>query len=251
MQGRKKYQRRQWIKDQYYYFGSKYKLNNVTEDFFYLDCYTGPDDALIAELKQQGRDEEAAQYVGSNWDLTITPYQDMYINASFGETAKSPIRARAGEPVEMTCPFTSMNNTRIYIYGASRLKALAGKAIKNTSDEIIGAEGLASLYVGVHSIEKTDKLQHLYMGTDKPTYRNSNFTKLTLNENSPILETLDIRNCGSLAGELKLGGCSNLRTVEAEGTNISLVTLPASSQITTLHLPSTVTNLSLFAAYNL
>ena len=251
MQGRKKYQRRQWIKDQYYYFGSKYKLNNITEDFFYLDCYTGPDDALITELKQQGRNEEAAQYVGSNWDLTITPYQDMYINASFGETAKSPIRAHAGEPIEMTCPFTSMNNTRIYIYGASRLKALAGKAIKNESDEIIGAEGLASLYIGVHSIEKTDKLQHLYMGTDKPTYRNANFTKLTLNENSPILETLDIRNCGSLAGELKLGGCNNLRTIEAEGTNISLITLPSSSQITTLHIPSTVTNLALFSAYNL
>ena len=251
MQGRKKYQRRQWIKDQYYYFGSKYKLNNITEDFFYLDCYTGPDDALITELKQQGRDEEAAKYVGSNWDLTITPYQDMYINASFGETAKSPVRARAGEPIEMTCPFTSMNNTRIYIYGASRLKTLAGKAIKNEFNEIIGAEGLASLYIGVHSIEKTDKLQHLYMGTDKTTYRNSNFTKLTLNESSPILETLDIRNCGSLAGELKLGGCNNLRTVEAEGTNISLITLPASSQIRTLHIPVTVTNLTLFSAYNL
>jgi hypothetical protein len=45
----------------------------------------------------------------------------MYINASFGETAKAPIRAKAGEPVEMTSPFTDMNNTRIYIYGASRI----------------------------------------------------------------------------------------------------------------------------------
>ena len=251
MQGRKKYQRRQWIKDQYYYFGSKYKLNNITEDFFYLDCYTGPDDALIAELKSQGRDEEAAQYVGSNWDLTITPYQDMYINASFGETAKSPVRAKAGEPVEMTCPFTSMSNTRIYIYGASRLKALAGKPIKDGQDNIIGAEGLASLYVGVNSIERTDKLQQLYFGTDKTTYRNANFTKLTLNENSPILEVLDIRNCGNLAGELKLGGCNNLTTLEAEGTNISLITLPSSSQITTLHLPSTITSLSLSSARKL
>jgi len=90
MQGRKKYQRRQWIRDQYYYFGSKYKLNNVTEDFFLLDCWTGPDDALIRSLKEAGNYEEAEKYVGSNWDITITPYQDMYINASFGETAKAP-----------------------------------------------------------------------------------------------------------------------------------------------------------------
>ena len=251
MQGRKKYQRRQWIRDQYYYFGSKYKLNNVTEDFFLLDCYTGPDDALIAELKAQGRNDEAAQYVGSNWDITITPYQDMYINASFGETAKAPVRAKAGQPVEMTCPFTSMNNTRIYIYGASRLSALAGKAIRNGNDEIIGAEGLASLYVGNNRLQRTAKLQHLYLGTDKPTYRNANLTNLALNENSPILETLDIRNCGDIAGELKLSGCNNLRTLEAEGTSINLVTLPASSQIETLHLPSSVTSLSLSAARKL
>jgi len=85
----------------------------------------------------------------------------MYISASFGETAKPPVRAYANEPVEMTCPFTSMNNTRIYIYGASRIKALGGKAIRNdisNPEKITGSEGLASLYIGVNSIEKTDKL---------------------------------------------------------------------------------------------
>ena len=90
-------------------------------DFCLLDCYTGPDDPLIADLKAQGRDEEAAQYVGSNWNITITPYQDMYLNANFGETAAAPVRAKAGKSYEFEGVFTSMSNSRIYIYGASRL----------------------------------------------------------------------------------------------------------------------------------
>ena len=252
MQGRKKYQRRQWIKDQYYYFGSKYKLGNVTEDFFLLDCYKGPDDSLIADLKAQGRDEEAALYVGSNWDITITPYQDMYINVLFGETAKTPVRAKAGQPVEMTSPFTDMNNTRIYIYGASRIQALAGKAIREDPSDptsaIIGAEGLASLYIGLNQLQRTAKLRNLNLGTDKPTYRNTNFNELKLNNNNPILETLNIKNCGSLVGELDLSHSDNLRVLEAEGTNITSVLLPSSSQITTLHLPSTITGLTLLSA---
>ena len=252
MQGRKKYQRRQWIKDQYYYFGSKYKLGNVTEDFFLLDCYKGPDDALIAELKAQGRDEEAAQYVGSNWDITITPYQDMYINASFGETAKAPVRAKAGQPVEMTSPFTDMNNTRIYIYGASRIQALAGKAIRedpnDSNSRIIGADGLAPLYLGLNQLQRTEKLRNLNLGTDKPTYRNTNFNELKLNKENPILETLNIKNCGSLVGELDLSKSDNLRVLEAEGTSYTNILLPSSSQITTLHLPSTIASLTLRSA---
>ena len=248
MQGRKKYQRRQWIKDQYYYFGSKYKLNNVMNDFFLLDCYTGPDDQLIADLKAQGRDEEAAQYVGSNWNITITPYQDMYLNANFGETAAAPVRAKAGNSYEFEGVFTSMSNSRIYIYGASRLQALGGKAVYDINNNIIDYDGLASLYIGRNEFNKTDKLRKLKLGTDKPTYRNSNLIELTLPSNSPILEELDIRNCGGLAGEKDLSGCTNLRVLEAEGTNYSRILLPSSSQITTLHLPSTITGLTLQSA---
>jgi len=45
-----------------------------------------------------------------------------------------------------------MNNSRIYIYGASRISGLAGKAIRNSNNEIIGAKGLASLYFGYNRL---------------------------------------------------------------------------------------------------
>ena len=251
MQGRKKYQRRQWIKDQYYYFGSKYKLNNIMNDFFLMDCYTGPDDALIADLIAQGKTEEANQYVASNWNITITPYQNMYLNADFGETSSAPIRAIAGKPYEFVGIFPSMSNSRIYIYGASRLQALEGKAKREDPEDpekITGAEGLASLYIGRNEFQRTDKLRKLNLGSDKPTYRNTNFASLTLSVNSPVLEELNIKNCGSLTGEQNLSGCNNLRILEAEGTTLTNIILPSSSQITTLHLPSTITSLTLRSA---
>jgi len=43
------------------------------------------------------------------------------------------------------------------------------------------------------------------------------------------LETLDIRNCSYLTGELPLSGCNNLKTLEAVGTNLSLIDFPSSS----------------------
>lgn len=225
MQGRKKYQRRQWIKDQYYYFGSKYKLSNIMTDTLTLDCYTGPN---------------------ANWNITLVPYQNMYLNASFGETPYRPIYAKAGQAYEMEGVFTDMNNTRIYIYGASRLQALGGAAIYE-ENEIVGYNGLASLYIGANDFSKAKKLRHLKLGTDDASYSNTRFNSLVLS-NSPILETLDIKNCNGLAGELDLSNNNNLRVLEAEGTNYSLVTLPVSSQITTLHLPSTINNLTLSSA---
>jgi len=45
MQGRKKYQRRQWVRDQGIYFGSKYMLSNVRNNTIEMVCYT-PDAPL-------------------------------------------------------------------------------------------------------------------------------------------------------------------------------------------------------------
>ena len=234
MQGRKKYQRRQWIKDQGVYFGSKYKMLNVMDNQFDMVCYT-----------------IANQNVMANWDLTITPYQDMYINVEYAETPITPIRAKANVPVEIDCPFTSMNESRIRIYGADYIRALAGKPIKDEEGNIIGAESLASLYFRGNDFNHTNKLRELYIGSSDPTYNNSQFTTLNLNENSPILEVLDLQNCNGLSGTLDVSGCTSLKTVNVEGTSYSSVDLPSSTGIINLYLPETINRLVLTAAKNL
>ena len=233
MQGRKKYQRRQWIKDQGVYFGSKYMLSNMNNQFDMV-CYT-----------------IGGQNVLPNWDLTITPYQDMYINVEYGETAIRGRRAKAGVPIEVRCPFSSMNESRVRIYGADYIQALAGKPIKDGQGNIIGAESLASLYFRGNDFNHTNKLRELIIGSPDTTYNNSQFNTLNINPNSPILEVLDIQNCGGLTGTLSLNGSTALKRIEAQGTSLTSISLPSSTGIETLHLPSTVNNIILTSAKNL
>lgn len=236
MQGRKKYQRRQWTKDQDIYFGSKYMLPSVNGDFFEFSCYT-----------------PSSQAVNPNWNLTITPYQDMYINVSYAETFTNPIRAKAGVPYEVLNPMgsTAQNDSRIRVYGANHIQALEGQAIKNQSGEIIDAEGLASFYIKANNFENGKKLRKLILGTDNTSYSNGNFTTLNIANDYPILEILNIKNCGNLGGALDLSQSTALKIIEAQGTQISQVLLPGSTGITTLHLPETITKLELKSAKQL
>ena len=237
MQGRKKYQRRQWCKDQDVYFGSKYLLPNVFSDLFEFSCYN-----------------PGGMAVTPNWDLTITPYQDMYINISYAETFARPFRAKAGETYEFKSILNDMNDSRIRIYGANHIQALAGKAKRedpNDPDKITGAEGLASFYMKANNFQHTHKLRKLIIGTPNTAYENGNFTTLNITDDNPILEVLDIQNCNNLGGQLNLSNSTSIQRIEAQGTQITSVNLPPNTGIQVLHLPETINNITLYSAKSL
>jgi hypothetical protein len=191
------------------------------------------------------------QNVLPNWDLTITPYQDMYLNADYGETTIRGRRAKKNVPVEIKCPFNTMNESRVRVYGADYIRALAGKPIKDGEGKIVGSESLASFYFRGNDFSHTNKLRELYIGSDDPTYTNSQFTKLNISANNPILEVLDLQNCDGLAGSLDLHGSTALQRLEIQGTQFSSVVLPGSTGIEVLHLPETITSITLNAAKKL
>ena len=220
MQGRKKYQRRQWVKDQEVYFGSKYMLSNIATDTIEMVCYT-PGGAVAVQ---------------PDYNLVITPYQDMYINVAVGNgNLRNPVRAKGGIPVTIDCT-ANMNETRIYIYGGSYIQALSN---------------IAPMYIGANIFSNAKRLKSLNLGSDNPNYHNANLTTLTVNPNMPLLETLNIKNCDGLGGIINLSESNNLRVIEAAGTQITGVTLPPYTSITTLHLPSSVNTLNLNSAQKL
>ena len=110
--------------------------------------------------------------------------------------------------------------------------------------------GLAPMYPYSFTLNGLDHLKELDIGTNNSGYRNGNFTELPLtNEvNLPLLETLNIKNCNALATSIGLRTANNLRTVEAIGSSIGGIALPEYTQIETLHLPSTVTDIVLHGA---
>ena len=228
MQGRKKYQRRQWIRNQAIYFGSKYRLNNVITDAHSIEivCTTPGDTSNLA--------------VPLDYTLKITPYQDMYINVEVGNGnvrgpvggGDGPIRAIAGQEVSVDCS-GEKHETRIYIRGAEHIQGLGN---------------LAAMYFYDNEFGRAKRLKVLNIGTDNPNYNNPSFTTLNIDKDMPILETLNVKNCNNLTGSIDLSQSYNLRVVEAEGTKITGVSLPDYSSIRTLHLPSTVTSVALKSA---
>ena len=238
MQGRKKYQRRQWVRDQSIYFGSKYFLNNVGTDTHTIEfnTYTPTADGITSLAVPVDREH-----------VVVVPYQDMYINVAVGNsttniaeriiTDQYAKRAKAGDRVTIDCRSGgSAQETRVYIYGAEHIAAI---------------ENLAPAYTYSGSFGQGVRLKRLDLGSDNPDYNNPRFTSLSINARMPILESFSVKNCNMLGGTINLSQSNNLRTFEAEGSAITGVSLPNYTHIQQLHLPSTVTNLTLTSAHDL
>jgi hypothetical protein len=166
----------------------------------------------------------------------------MYIDVAVGNsttnlTTQDFKRAKAGERVVVDCRSGgSAQETRVYIFGGEHIAAL---------------ENLAPMYTYSGSFGQGKHLKVLDLGSDNSEYNNPRFTSISINENMPLLETFSVKNCNRLAQSIDLHLSNNLRTFEAEGSLITGVTLPAYTNIETLHLPTTVTSISLNSARSL
>ena len=229
MQGRKKYQRRQWIRNQSVYFNSKYRLTDIisNSNTIEFNCTTPADIDNVA--------------VTPSYRLKLTPYQDMYLNVQVGNgnyknsyitTGEPTLRAKAGNEYIFDLS-GNYQETRIYINGANYLS---------------GIGNLAPMYPYSFDLRALAHIKLLDIGTDVSDYVNTKFTELKLPNYAPLLETLNIKNCHSVGGTINLSQANNIRTIEAVGTSITGVSLPDYTSIETLHLPASVRAVSLYGA---
>lgn len=214
MNGRKRYHRRQWERDQEAYMGTKYVSANVKADQIMFRCNT-PLSAVVSP----------------NYDLNIVPYTDMYLSVLYGNSA-SPmqIRAKAGQPYTIENPLgDTMDDTAILIYCASRIQAL---------------NDLSGCYIHDNDFSKASKLQQLIIGNSTDGYANTFMTELNIGNNA-LLHELNVRNCPNLVGSVNLTNCGNLERFYAEGTAITGVTFAPNGKIVSAYLPDTINTLSM------
>ena len=271
MQGRKKYHRHQWERDQAPYYGTKYGLTyykntdrisfRCNEPIFEVDAahtfgtqatantYLASSSAAVDQLvKIKQSDNTYKKFViksvngaltyipivEPNYDLTIVPYSDIYLNAEFGNEGESTervaIRAKAGQPYTIECPpGRSMTNTMVKIYCGSRIQALSD---------------LSPCYIEDNDFSKAVKLRELIIGNDTLGYK-SFITALTLG-NNPILEVLNIENCDTFTSRsINLSNCGNLEEFYAVGSNITEVMFANYGKVNKAELPSTINSISM------
>jgi hypothetical protein len=161
-------------------------------------------------------------------DITVEPYADIYASIKYGSYLVQE-RALRGSTYTLECPLDTLNDTEIYIYSASQLRSIGD---------------VSGLKVGYADFSMGTKLQDLKIGSVENDYSNNNLTELYLGNNT-LLKTLDVRNCPNLTQSVDLSGCANIEHVYFDGTAIKGCSLPNGGILKTLHLPSTITNLTI------
>ena len=218
MTGRRKYFRRQFERDQNVYIGSKYLASEITADQIMFRCNT-PQSAVVLP----------------DYTLEIVPYSDMYLSVKFGNTTENQIRATAGNTYIIECPLTTMDETAILIYAASRIQSL---------------NDLSGCYIHDNDFSKAEKLKTLIIGNDTPGYT-SFISTLTLG-NNPILETLNIQNCNSFTDtEINLNSLINLKDFYAGGSNITSISFANFGKLQNAELPATISSITMSNLNNL
>lgn len=187
--------------------------------FRYLDSKYNAGDALTDVVTLRGYAKD---------DITVTPYADIYTTVKYGSYL---VQKRANRNVAYTlaCPLSNVNDTEIYIYSASQLQSIGD---------------LSGLMVGYADFSMATRLQSLKVGDAADSYSNGNLTELYLGNNT-LLRTLDVRNCPNLKQAVDVSGCTNIEHLYFEGTAVTGVQLPNGGILKTLHLPETVTNLTI------
>ena len=214
MNGRKRYQRRQFERNQEVYIGTKYFGTNQCSDSEAISfrCNT-PQSAVVRP----------------NYTLRIVPYSDMYLAVAYGNSSPQQVRAKAGQEYVFTTALTSMDDTQILVYCAPNIQAL---------------NDLSACYIRANNFAYATRLKTLIIGSTVEGYSNPFITELSIGNNR-LLETLDIRNCPNLTGTLNLSACTNLERLYAEGTSVTSVSFATNGKIRLAHLPETITSLTL------
>lgn len=203
--GKKKYQRRQFERNQEKYMASKYQSGVASSDA----------NSIVIRCTNPGSDVAVAP----NYGLTLTPYAYMYLNVEYSEGVVQMPIVEPGVPV--TIPYNGGSTDIVKIYSAYSLESIGD---------------LSPLYARTINASAATKLKELIIGNSTEGYDNSKLTTLTTGANY-LLEKLNIENVSGLTDSLNLTALSNLRELYAQGSNIGGVTFADGGRIEIAELP--------------
>lgn len=209
MNGRKRYQRRMFERNQELYMATKYFGKTATQDQIMMR-FNNPESYVLKP----------------NFTLYLTPYSDMYIGVKFGNVEAINFRAKAG--IEYTIPYSLDTADITLIYGASFIQ---------------GIGDLSKCYVGDNDFSKASRLQRLSIGNNTAGYSNAYMKQIALGNNK-LLEYLDIRNTTALEDVVDLSNCGNLIELYAQGSGATGVIFANGGKIEKFYIPS-VTSLTM------
>lgn len=114
----------------------------------------------------------------------------------------------------------------------------------NDADLLTSLGDLSPHMVELIDVSGAPHITSLKLGDGATGYKNYSLNSVTLGNNI-LLRTLDLRNCVNLTQSVDASGCTNIEEAYFDGTSVTGVSLPNGGILKKLHLPATVTNLTL------
>lgn len=206
LQGSKAEQRKWWLWNRFRYLDSKYNTGDASANVINIRLF-------------------------NSGTLSITPAVDLYVGVSFGGgTTPAMERTSANVPAEFVYVMpTTVTEMETWIYSA---------------DLITDVGDLSVFYPNECDFSKATRLKRLKIGDSSPGYSNANFVTLDV-RNCGLLESIDCRNCPQLRISIDLENSPRLTEAYFENTAITGVELTDGGAIETLHLPASITTLTL------
>lgn len=204
---------RYFVKERLAFCDGRWNCGDYPSDFVSLRIYTPLEYADVEP----------------NANITITPYTDGYFGVKYKANG-TLIQQRAYEntPILFEAPNERFDDTETAVYGASRISSFGD---------------LSPLYCGTIDLSSASNLVEIIVGAGG-NYVNNNLKSFAVGANN-LLKKVDIRNCPSLTDALDLSLCPSIEEVYAQGSSISAVKLPKSGFVRQLHLPASLTNLTI------
>ena len=206
LQGSKAEQRKWWLANRFRYIDSKYRTGDAKSTTIMLRAY------------QKG-------------DFHIVPYNSLYATAAFDSQIVSQ-RAYKDQMYELKSPANwdpAGTDSVVGIYSADQLKEIGD---------------ISAFKVGYADFSKANRLQRLLIGSAAEGYVNEKLEELNIG-NNPMLTFLDVRNCPNLKTSIDISNCINIEEVYFDNTAITGINLPVGGILKVLHLPNTLTNLTI------
>ena len=164
----------------------------------------------------------------SKADISLTPYINMYGHVYYNDTMVEH-RMERGKSYKFEWTHSGAEDPVIGINDADMLTSLGD---------------LAPLHVETIDISKATHLTSLKLGDGSSSYSNKSLTSVTFGNNT-LLGSIDLRRCESLSSALDVSKCLNVEHIYCTGTSITGISLPDGGILKTLHLPGTITNLTI------
>ena len=216
MNGKKKYQRRQFERNQDFYMSSKFggTLN-------FGDRIT---------LRGAGAIDSTGLVVPQDATIHITPYLNMYVKLGVETNGTYYFNERCEAGKTYTVPYPTSTLEFLYIFGSSKIQSVGD---------------LSPMYLQTATLGYGSKLKEVILGNSTPGYRNNALTDLdkVITSNNKLLETLNIENISSFTGSLPISDIPSIKHIYAKGSGITSVTFADSGLIESAQLPNTVDTL--------